>query len=251
MAKFSEKGWFQLELSDEHAAALLQRGDPSSVGRRFSEFALEHGIVFPQGHLWLVCDIAVSNQKEVINKLKQWLDLFLAAGIRAAVLHPGGNELMKQKCEPKKILDARVNALNILTDYIKDTNLVLCLENTADEDLITIIESCNKPSSLGICLDTGHMNIVGGNQMSFIKKAGNYLKALHIADNDGSGDQHLMPFGRGTVPWKDVMSGLKQIHYEGLFNFEIPGEIHCPLSIRLTKLDYLKTIAHLMIDGDL
>ena len=39
-------------------------------------------------------------------------------------------------------------------------------------------------------LDTGHANISGIDQVEFIRKAGTQIKALHIADNEGTSDQH-------------------------------------------------------------
>ena len=68
-----------------------------------------------------------------------------------------------------------------------------------------------------------------------------------MADNDGSADQHLMPYGRGTVPWVEVVEALKEIGYEGLFNFEVPGERRCPLPVRLAKLDYLRALSDIML----
>ena len=250
---FAAKGWRSLELSTEHAERLLERQNPPAAGEAFRKFADDNGVAFPQGHLWLTCDIATDNQDETIDTLKRWLDLFVAVGIRAAVLHPGGFELIDQGCERQKIRELNLRALGALTDYIQGTDLVICLENipkTAPEaeDLCEIIQAVGS-SHLGICLDTGHLNMTSADQTGFIGKAGGLLKAVHVADNDGSGDQHLMPYGRGTVAWDDVISGLKEIHYEGLFNFEIGGEIKCPLPIRLAKLDYLKTIVQLMLDG--
>ncbi len=42
----------------------------------------------------------------------------------------------------------------------------------------------------------------------FILKAGEKLKALHIGDNEGFSDQHLMPFTRGNVDFGEVVNGL-------------------------------------------
>ncbi len=71
---------------------------------------------------------------------------------------------------------------------------------------------------------------------------------LRFLDNEGETDQHLMPFGRGTVDWSGLVSELKKIPYQGLFNLEIPGENRCPMPARLAKLDYVKTITQMMID---
>ncbi|MGI6707380.1 MAG: sugar phosphate isomerase/epimerase family protein [Clostridia bacterium] len=245
--QFAEKGWHELELSDEHGKVLLERGEPSSVGREFRRFAGDLGVFFPQGHLWLTANIAADNQREVLDHLKRWLDLFAAIGIRAAVLHPGRNP----DCTAQELLERRVKALHGLIGHIRGTDVIICLENLVSaapeaEDLLEILEHVQR-DRLAICLDTGHLNLSSKKQKDFILKAGRHLKALHIADNDGSSDQHLMPYGRGNVPWDEVVQGLKAINYRGLWNLEIPGERRCPLSIRLAKLDYIKVMMELMV----
>jgi len=46
-------------------------------------------------------------------------------------------------------------------------------------------KAVNNPENIGICLDTGHLNVAQkGNQYDFIMQAGNWLKALHIHDTE-------------------------------------------------------------------
>ena len=250
--QFAKKGWCRLELSTEHGEELLQRGDPATVGREFARFAADQGVSFPQGHLWLSCDIAADDQEEVLDKLRNWLDLFAAVGVRAGVLHPGGNELRRRKAAAEAILEVQVRALRQLCAHLQGTELGICLENVSGapeaEDLLSIIAAVGE-EDLGICLDTGHLNMASGDQAGFIRRAGSHLKAMHIADNEGQTDQHLMPYGRGTVDWAVVMRELKALPYEGLLNLEIPGENRAPLEVLLTKLDYLKEVMRLMVDG--
>lgn len=108
-------------------------------------------------------------------------------------------------------------------------------------------KDCDSPANMGICLDTGHLNIAKGNPEDFITDTGKLLKALHIADNLGENDDHMLPFGRGTVDWKSVMRALGKISYGGLFNFEVPGERKCPIEIRIAKLDYALALANSML----
>ena len=75
-----------------------------------------------------------------------------------------------------------------------------------------------------------------------------YLRAIHIADNRGEWDEHLMPYAGGTVDFIDVVKALNEIGYQGLFNQEIPGERkRAPLELRLIKLHYIReTYEYLM-----
>lgn len=44
--------------------------------------------------------------------------------------------------------------------------------------------------------------------------------ALHLNDNDGKGDQHLMPFD-GNINWDTVMKKITDIQYKGATTLEI------------------------------
>ena len=247
---FAAKGWHHLELSTEHGEALLERGDPAGTGDIFRRLAADQGMFFPQGHLWLSADITAKNQDEVVDRLRQWLDLFVAVGVRAAVLHPSGVPLAKETRPPEVVLEMQVKALRTLTNHLQGTDMALCLENVSAApeagDLLRIIEATGT-GHLDICLDTGHLNMASGDQAGFIRAAGAHLRALHLADNEGQAEQHLMPYGKGTVDWPTVVHELKQLPYEALFNLEIPGENRAPLNVRLAKLDYLKELLRLLL----
>ena len=242
--EFAALGWMELELGDEHGAMLLARREPVKVGRTFQAFAAGQGVSFPQGHLWLMCDIAAVDQTATLDRLRVWLDLFVAVGVKAGVLHPGGDELASKGASPARILDAQVKALRVIAAHLRGAGMTICLENVDKQqagELRTIIDAAGG-EGLAICLDTGHLNVIKGNQGKFIRESGRLLQALHLHDNDGSGDQHLLPYGVGNIDWADVFAALKEIRYQGLMNFEIPGERRGPLSVRLAKLDYLRAI---------
>jgi sugar phosphate isomerase/epimerase len=58
-----------------------------------------------------------------------------------------------------------------------------------------------------------------------VRTFGDRLFCTHISDNEGTGDQHMIPgLGRGRlIPWSDVMQAFGDIGYAGIFNLEIPG----------------------------
>jgi len=253
VATFARKGWFALELSDEDGRAMLERGDPAFTGREFRRFAEDHGVSFPQGHLWLWVDVCGEDPAGAIDGLKRWLDLFAAIGIRVAVLHPGGKAMQEKGRSPEQIIAANIEPLRELCGHAAGAGITICLENLYTylprvEHVLSIIDAVGQ-DNLAICLDTGHLNIAGGGQSEFIRSARRRLRAIHIADNDGSGDQHLLPFGLGTVDWRATFAALKEVAYDGFLSFEVPGETRCPLPARLAKLDYIRAIWPVLLEG--
>ena len=245
-------GYTATEFSSEHGAALLERGDAEKEGRKLKACADALGFSFPQGHLLLHADICADGAFEI---LKPWCDLFIALGIRSGVLHAaGGRDLT-----PEERFERRVATLSRLTGYVRGNDFTICLENlrgdttpATAEELNRLIDAVGDDRNLGICLDTGHLNIKKEpgreqSQRDFILKAGQRLKALHIADNDTTADQHLMPFGHGNVNWQEVMDALRENGYDRLFNLEIPGERHCPVEIRRAKLIYCRALCEYLL----
>ncbi|MBT3378053.1 MAG: sugar phosphate isomerase/epimerase [Lentisphaerae bacterium] len=269
----TEHGWDVAELSDEHGHDLLKRGDPTRVGDAFKCFADDHGLSFPQGHFYLCnkgfrpedmngrrgADIAPADDadfSEAQEDMRRWIDLFNALGIEAGVLHLGGGRLKGAGWSEERVFARRVDALSRIAEYAKGGVTTICLENLGPdsgvqdaEQTLRVIEAVGA-GNVAICLDTGHANINGVNCPDFIRAAGPLLKALHVADNLGQHDDHMIPYSRGTVPWTGVMEALRQSGYDGLFNYEIPGENRCPVPVRLAKLDYALELAKWMIEFD-
>jgi sugar phosphate isomerase/epimerase len=75
---------------------------------------------------------------------------------------------------------------------------------------------------LGICLDTGHAHVDGG-LIYELCGAGSRLTAMHVHDNHGAGDEHLVP-GGGNIDWHAARSTLRLLGTEPeWFTFEITG----------------------------
>lgn len=256
------EGWPQAELCSNHAQILLERGDPEKVGAEYARMAKNNSVKITQGHLWLQSDIVELDRAGTLAEtMNPWLDLFLAVGIKGGVLHPGGDVLIASGASHIELHDARCIALAQLADYVNGTDLVICIENIpalpTAADVLDLINSVGS-ENLGVCLDTGHLHLVrNASQSAFIRAVGSRLKALHIADNDGTSDQHRIPlfdgfppFPRRGIDWRDVMQTLAENGYDGPFNFEIPGEYICThRNLFLAKLRYVREIGSMLIDG--
>jgi len=75
-----------------------------------------------------------------------------------------------------------------------------------------------KSSLAGFCYDSGHHNCWAADE-EFMKKYGSRLMELHLHDNDGNGDQHLLPFD-GTCDWPVIMGEIAKAGFTGSIALE-------------------------------
>lgn len=106
-------------------------------------------------------------------------------------------------------------------------SLRLALENGPPDLLAEVLERmADHPTraSLGICIDTGHANMHSRLYRSpaaeFIRRFSDRLIHVHVHDNHGAEDDHLMP-GEGTTDWCDVFRELRRGGYAGSLVLEL------------------------------
>lgn len=254
---FIVEGFSCTELSINHGNLLLQRdGTPEAIGNKLAEFVKSRNFRIPQGHLSFKKGLCSA---EAQDDLKREIDLFLSLGIKNAIIHVNGGGNLPEE----ERFQLRCRSLATLTDYVKGTDLKLCIENLGSVPETHTIERIRKfmdavnSDNLGVCLDTGHLHLVNGRgeatqaQSKFILGAGDDLCAMHVTNNSGFNDVHLMPFSsRYGVDWKDVLQALRIVDYKGLFNLEILGENKAPMYIRKEKLKFIKKMIDYMISDE-
>ena len=241
--EFEKDGIGYIELSSEHSEALLEReGSPEEIGRNFANFCLQHGIKICQAHMIFPSDIVTN--PGVMDTLVRQMEMLDAMGVPCGVLH--GDPMQNVDIPYQEKIEKNVAAIRELLDKASHTKIKLCIENLQHifKGIDEILYVINKIGSdrLGICLDTGHLNLTAtSSQREFILKAGSLLEALHIADNEGITDQHIIPFGRGNVDFFEVVKALREVNYQGLFNYEIGGDAgKCPVPVKHYKYMYVK-----------
>lgn len=156
------------------------------------------------------------------------------------VIHPwSGPDIHKD--EEKEI---NLRMYRQLIPAAKKYGITICLENlfkhydhdcfsatcTSAEEACWYIDTLNKEAGeelFGFCLDIGHAHVTTQNLYQYITTLGNRLKALHIHDNDGTSDSHMIPYTqmdrtgkRLAIKWDKFIQGLKEIGYEGALSFE-------------------------------
>jgi len=133
---------------------------------------------------------------------------------------------------PREPLDAAENgaywdrlrrSLDELEPFARVHAVRIAVENTsANYATIGRLLRHYGPDYLGTCYDVGHGN-VDGDGPARLADLKDRLVAVHMHDNDGSGDQHNLPFS-GTVDWPGLARVLAESSYEGPPNLEVTLE---------------------------
>jgi len=183
---------------------VLPLGELKARLREIKRAADNAGIEIYQMHGTFVWPITNATAEE----RKAWTE-FSQKGILAAaelgspryVIHPmmpfgpAGDE------DSEVYLEANRVFLTELCKTAKEVGSVICLEN-----MPFVKQSLHTPcqvrdfikeipyDNVAVCLDTGHALYVGLKLEESVRELGECIESLHVHDNFGNGDQHLMPF---------------------------------------------------------
>lgn len=259
--RFADLGWRDLEVSAEHGKVATQENDWKARLRSIRKLCEDNGITLWQMHSPLELNLADSNlqkREQDIGIAAKWAEYANELGLPHLVIHPGGRQRAETDDEKKEIWNMNIDAFGRLAEVGSNFDVKFCIENMQERigqdqwrigarisDLHEIIDAVGS-DFLGICFDSSHANVTKLDMFQAIQECGDRLLATHMSDNDGSGDQHKMPFG-GNIDWESVISALKNIDYNQLFNLEIPGENRVPLPVRDARLRYAMEILKYMM----
>ncbi|MBV7339085.1 sugar phosphate isomerase/epimerase [Chloroflexi bacterium TSY] len=173
-----------------------------------------------------ICDPTASTPEQrqhLLARYRQAIDAFKLIGGGIMVTHDIAlPDVGDPEHEWKRA--ALVNNLQSIARYAADHNVRIAVENLTSgyfsdpANLLTLVEEIDL-INLGICIDTGHRNL-HGDPTEALRMAGDYLFTVHIHDNHGTKDEHLLPT-RGTIDWPGVLNALAAIDYPGVFMYEL------------------------------
>ncbi len=119
---------------------------------------------------------------------------------------------------------AFIGNLGTVASYAAPKDVSFAVENTSrgytrePERLVKLVADVDA-ANVGIVIDVGHRNMVG-DPVEALRIAGHHLITLHLHDNHGEQDEHLLP-GRGNIDWDGVVKALDDVAYPGVFMYEL------------------------------
>jgi sugar phosphate isomerase/epimerase len=94
-----------------------------------------------------------------------------------------------------------------LVDSAEQNGVNLAFENLRFPEPLEFLFENIKSDRLGFCFDSGHENCFTPGY-GFLEKYGDKLFSVHIDDNSGDADTHLLPFD-GSVDWDKTAQSLR------------------------------------------
>lgn len=220
------------ECSDEEFDALVKK-DAKAIA--------DAGITVSQTHgpwRYPPRDATPEDRQERFDKMSRALRGTRLLGCKYMVLHPIMPFGPDDGGEGDEFFRLNFEFYKKLVEVAEKEQVVICFENmpmlklpiATPEEILDFVKKIDSPW-FKVCLDTGHASVRKIPIGEAVRMTGDYLKVLHVHDNNGRSDLHMMPFS-GVTDWADFTKALHDIGFEGAMSLECTVAKNLPESIK-------------------
>ncbi|MEM2007386.1 MAG: sugar phosphate isomerase/epimerase family protein [Sulfolobales archaeon] len=200
------RGFKSVELSYDNflSSRVRELAELSKVADTVSRYNLESfSVHLPYDSL----ELGVFRLTSFISRLSKWVKVLDRVSVDFYVTH------LPHLPPSRDSIDAAVRYLRKLADIVSGSSQIL-VENIAStgrlgaspEELLAVVRNADIPR-LGVCVDVGHAMIARTSLPSFSSILRELIKSVHLHDNDGFSDKHLLP-GVGVLDVDKLMEFL-------------------------------------------
>ena len=158
-------------------------------------------------NLWLEND----EGEALVTRFKNDIRICKENGFDLVVMH------VTSKSEAPGPNAIGIQRLTEIVGYAKELGVKVAFEKTKIKGYLEYI--VDHIPDAGICLNVGHMHAHFKDELPF-EKFVDKIFAVHLHDNHGDKDAHLLPF-EGTLDWKWLIEKLHACHYDGPITMEL------------------------------
>ncbi len=151
--------------------------------------------------------------ESLVNYYKRDLNTMKKNNINLVVMH------LTSHFDPPMYNELGLTRLKTIVDYADSLNIKVAFENTKKQGYLEYVLSNIKNKNVGLCYDIGHDHAHFNDELDLAKYK-NCIFAVHLHDNFGEEDQHLLPFD-GTIDWSYSIKNLKENGYNGPVTLEL------------------------------
>jgi len=219
---------------------------------KVKEYAKSKGITFDQAHA------PFPSSYEDEEKTKARFDDIVRSfyhcawlGTDIVVVHSCTHIEYKPEENRDMLMQMNLDFYRRLIPYAKDAGIRIAIENTGGvtknaEDLIELFDTLNDPV-FTVCFDVGHAHMHGHDPAEMIRKLGKRIGCTHVHDNNGTADQHTLPYS-GLIDWESVMKALADVEYGGNLSYEAGYFIRTtPNEVKEDAAKYMASVGHHLI----
>ncbi len=230
--------------------------------RREKALADEAGVTIWQIHgpwRWPPHDETEERREQRFELMKLSLDATAMIGTKYWVIHPMmpfGDYDIHPDLDVEEFYAINYDFFTKkVIPYAKERGITICFENMPMKGMhiapgsrtLDFVRKIND-ENFKLCLDTGHAAVLKESPADIVRMAGKDLMTLHIHDNSGNRDEHLLPL-MGVIDWKDFKAALTEIGFDGVFSLETSWANFIHNASDETKLIGLKAVlAEIMPD---
>jgi sugar phosphate isomerase/epimerase len=152
---------------------------------------------------------------EAVRQYREAVRLAADIGATRVVVHEG--HMSYWKLSRADARQAAVDGLRQVLESARQEGVTIALENTnfgkfamldTWQEWLALARDLNDPA-LRLTLDTGHAQIAGWNIPEVIRALAPQIAQIHISDNHGSMDDHLI-LGDGVVDWTALAQTVRE-----------------------------------------
>lgn len=127
------------------------------------------------------------------------------------------------------VIGLNVEVAGRLADVGEEYGVRVAFENCVEPwfgaspaDLLHLLKRVDA-QGIGVCLDTGHLNVNRLDVAESVRLLGGVIIATHLHDNDGRYDQHLPPLA-GSIDWRETLKAFREIGFDKPLIYEFGGQ---------------------------
>lgn len=173
-----------------------------------------------------LADINPRIREASVQSVKDGIDFASQIDARIVTIHLGSTSKGRLKHCYESVRKALLESLTSLMEYAEKHDATVAIENVQSdsesvwqesigkraEEIIAVLKEISA-RNIGVTFDVGHAHTVG-DPADFAVKLAPYTVNIHLHDNDGSSDQHLV-IGEGSVDFLKILRVLKENGYAG------------------------------------
>ncbi len=188
----------------------------------------QHGLAVDWVHSPFIRSVLYDGSDEkyplTIGALKAAIIIAAELEARSLIVHPFDKNFSAERITHPDAINQLIEAFSILVDYGRWHGVLIAVENIDEPYSAQILTRLlQQVDGLKMCFDTGHAERWQAWE-NYLPVFLPRISALHIHDNHGVKDEHLVP-GDGTIDFVPFFRALKSIDYSGYLGIECDQKI--------------------------